>query len=905
MSPLGRFRVSALLAGVAMAAAGLPAWLIAAPTQAATNPGNGSDWGPTGALSSDSAVTVRWDNAGNRSSDVVHRDGRQRIPHSGGQTYDDVRSTITGPYFSYFGADNGFGGLKVRVSQTRNLVNQSISLDISGVKGGSAIQGGVSFANFQVFQCWGGLNADGSPDPQGSDPDPASCQVGAGDAVANRAPNPRNGRYLGNDPLGAGGDWEQYLGQTGDHDVPFTALSGKKSGSTVGSDNPFFNSTTTNEVSRVNVSASGEAVSQFEVQTSVESPGLGCGRRVGSVSTPTCWLVIVPRLDDVLTPSGPIAPSLWAQRMQVKLGFRDIKAGCPGGRARSLTNGSELLTLAAASWVPGLCEAKNIALGYTVLGDQVARNQLAQGASEAALVTEPAADAIHVPITLSAPVFAYSLTYQVNCEPPFTEENVTRNCGYASLAEFQADHERVGRPVRDLRLDARLVAKLLTQSYQRAIFSTRDYPLKDWMLARPGSLAYDPEFQRLNPSLKHLDDRSVKNLIDHLLVEATRSDAASAVWNWILADADARAFLNGCPDDDGMVINPFYSTRTYQGCEEQRSVLAAQADADRKAQPTPASYVDLPVSYPPDGSPFPLPGWQESVETVGEITQLPFTVFEFLPRADNMSVAARDAAIGYLPRLDDFCFTAIDASCVPGPGKWRDTKTRQATDRLGIMAIVGSASAANYQLPTALLCDSDGAHCVGASNQSMLKAAARFADTGVAGVQKPGPADYASGAYPLTMPVYAAVSKTLSATEGAAYADALGYLTTTGQTPGFAAGDLPPGYAPLPKAMRAQAAAAIAELRTGTPAAGPSGTPSTEPPAAGGDGGAPLDGPTAASEPPTGPPGGSPVAAPQFVTLAAGTESWPRWPLPLGLGIALIALVAGPVLRFRSTFQIG
>ena len=42
--------------------------------------GDGSDWGQTGLLTSNSAVTVRWDNADNPASSVVPRDGRQRCP---------------------------------------------------------------------------------------------------------------------------------------------------------------------------------------------------------------------------------------------------------------------------------------------------------------------------------------------------------------------------------------------------------------------------------------------------------------------------------------------------------------------------------------------------------------------------------------------------------------------------------------------------------------------------------------------------------------------------------------------------------------------------------------------------------------------------------------------------------
>jgi hypothetical protein len=905
---LVRIRVAAALAGVAIAAAGLPAWIGTSSAAAAGPSGDGSDWSSTGLSKSSSTVTVRWDdpNEKNPLSSRVPRDGRQVLPHASGQTYDAISSRVVSQYFDFFGKDNGLGGLQMSVSQTKDLVNQSVNLEFSGVKGGEPF-GLPSPVSLQVFQCWGGLTPEGRPDPGAADPDPATCQMGAGDPSSRSEPFAlANSRYINSDPLVPGGDWDKYFNKGGRNDVPFTALNGKKSGSTNGQDNQFFNSATTNEVSRIQVSAQGTATRQFEVQTSLESAGLGCGLRRGVTSTRTCWLVVVPRVAGVLDQNGPIAPSLWAQRMQVKLSFRDIVAGCPGGQSRTLTAGSELLSVAAASWTPGLCTAKNIALGYTQLGDPVARTEFQNGAADAVLTTRPAdKPAYYVPVALTAPVIAYALSYQPNCAAratPYTEDEA-HTCGYDSVAELNADILRSGTLVRSLKLDARLVAKLLTQSYAFSIFDQEGFRRSSWMLHRPVSLVKDPEFLRLNPDLAHISpNTSSANNLDHLVLAALRSDAASAVWDWILKDDDGRAFLNGCPDPDGMVVNPFYSTRTYQGCEGQRTALAAEADANRRNTPTPASFADLPVTYPPDGSPFPLPGWQQA-DVDGNP---PYTVFDFLPRVDSMPVAGRDVAIGYTPRSTNLCLTVLDQSCQPAPGKWTDPKNRQAGDRLGVMAITTAATAARFQLPTAQLCDSAGTHCVGADAASLTKAASRFVDGDAPGVQKAGPIDYGSGAYPLAQPVYAGVSKSLPLAERGAYADALTYVVTTGQKPGFAPGDLPPGYAPLPRAQLAQARTAIAALRAGASDPAPSPSVATEAPGGSGPDQTPAAGPSA----PVGGPTAAPVtdgaqAAPQFVTLAAGTEQWPTWPLPLGLGIALVAGLAGPVLRFRHHFQIG
>lgn len=78
---------------------------------------------------------------------------------------------------------------------------------------------------------------------------------------------------------------------------------------------------------------------------------------------------------------------------------------------------------------------------------------------------------------------------------------------------------------------------------------------------------------------------------------------------------------------------------------------------------------------------------------------------------------------------------------------------------------------------------------------------------------EPGAADYASGAYPLTVPVYAAVSADLPAADQHNFANVLSYLVGTGQQPGFSPGDLPPGYAPLTKHLLDDAKAGIAVLR--------------------------------------------------------------------------------------------
>jgi hypothetical protein len=908
------------LAGLAIALASAFVLMMSPAVQAAGTSVDGSDWSSTGTLASDSAVTVRWDNTGNPASSVVYRDVRQVVAHSGGKTYLNIAQSVNDDYYNYFGAQNGLGGLSVTVSQTQNLVDQTVNLAIKGVKGGTNVLGGNSEAYLQVFQCWGGVNAAGHPDVNAAQPDPSTCQVGGiGADTRGGSAGLSEGRYVGADPMVLGGDWQDYYNNA-KGDVPFTAINGAVSGSTAKFLNSYYNQTTTNELSSVNIGPDGSANRPFETQTGQESPGLGCGVRPNIASTRTCWLVIVPRIHSDMLSSGPIAPSLWAQRLQVKLGFRQGASICPGNKARTLIGGSEMVTDAAASWTPGVCNAQKIELGYTKLGDEVARNQFQTGVNQEILTTRPVAlgtPAINVPLALTAPVFAYSLTYQPSCvelNPPPSTDAEAQKCGYSNLAELQTDWKRAGTPVRSLNLDARLVAKLLTQSYDQALINRSGLIQVPWMLAEPANLAHDPEFVKLNPGLAHesLTAGSPALKIDHLILESMRSDAAAEIWDWILADPDAKAFLNGCPDPWGHVIDPFYSTRTYEGCQSQATTLAAANKAARDSTTVSSNYVDQPLTYPPDGSPYPEPTWQ-TYQAAGT-NELPLTVVDWLPTVTSMTDGGRDVAIGYLPQNGNWCDPNIYdiATCGPPPGKWNDLKIRQPTGSLGLMSITDAGTAARFQLATANLCNSDGTHCVGADAGSLRKSAARFV-SGTGGVLSPASTpDYAGGAYPLAVPVYAIVAPSLDLADRRSYANAFEYVLNQGQRPGYAAGSLPPGYAPLTTNLRALATKGIAQLRAAAPKTTPPGTGGLG--GIGSVGGIPAGGgtsstPSGGSNPGVGKHTTGPTTTAttpvQMVALKPQNQSWAWITLPLGLAIALLAGVAGPLMRLGWRVKLG
>jgi len=796
-------RTTAALSSVAAAGlvvAAISAGMLVAPS-GATAATSASSWGAGGLLSSNSAVTVRWDNTGNAASNVVPRDATQVIPHTAAKTYADVGATIRDEYAKYFGTGNGMGGLSITISQTAALINQAVQVTATGAVGGRDSGDGTG-SLFQVMQCWGAMKADGTPDAAAPQPDPATCQIGPGGADVSGFQDKWTGRVLRGDPLTAGGDWDQKDKGGFTLPAPFSAITGATyrgsdfADATVTTGNPFFNHTTTNELTALRADSSGTARGLFELQTGQQSEALGCGLRAGGPSVAACWLVIVPRPETTSPASltaltfGPLAPSLWAQRLQVKLEFQKTATSCPGGTARTLSSGSELLTAAMSSWIPGICDAKKIGAGYTQLGDAQARQQLSSSGGLIFTTRSGVGDStkLYAPVALTAPVIAFTI-----------------DAGSAAKQPGQ---------IRDLKLNARLVAKLLTQSYRLGMDDLAGTELKTtapWYLKQVRSLAEDPEFVKLNPGAVLQNNNAAGG---DLLVENLLSDAGAQVWQWLLDDPDAASFLTGCPDAAGMVINPFFSARSYTGCAASKSVLDAAAQAKITQTRTPADFIYGAMVYPPDGVSYPQPGWyRRSPVNISGVTAPPLTWNDIHGRVSDLATAGRAAFQANYPSSTVFCLTSSNPECIPTPGVWKSTGRQQVGNRI-IMTITDAAAAARFQLPTAQLCDDSGTRCVGANQSSLTAAAVGFEQSGVAGVAKPAARpDYAGGAYPLTMPVYAAIGiDGLAKSDATAYSSVLSYLVTSGQKPGFESGLLPPGYAPLTPAMVAQTATVVKTL---------------------------------------------------------------------------------------------
>ncbi|MFJ4983011.1 hypothetical protein ACIP9H_04345 [Streptomyces sp. NPDC088732] len=784
-----------------------------------------------------------------------------------------VAAAASGSEVTVSGHD-AFPNLKVTVSQTKNLVNQVVKVSW---KGAAETVSDSNYASdyLQIMQCWGDASTG---------PDPEQCQFGGSSALGAGAGSQGAGAYTNTRQLNYGSlkDPAQTLPpptKSGNSYVPFRSVTGDKTDP--GNWNDFYDVSTSNEVPYARSGPGGTGEVYFETQTALEAPGLGCGEVPdGHTSTTgrSCWLVVVPRGESEVDgsaygtqPSGllqssPLSATNWKQRIVVPLQFEPIGDFCPIGADERGTLGDEAVAEAVVRWQPTLCQhgSKTI-YGYAQITDDTARAKLVSGKPGMVFLNRPAtgdqvpADQkpVYAPVTLSGLTFGF-----------FIESRA----GFGAPGDVVA---RNGTRLGKLNLTARLVAKLLSESYPDG-----NSRLADNTISNPLNLGHDPEFLKYNPDFKDLDFGG--SLGDALVAEPL-SDATSALWSWVEQDPAAREFLDGTPDNtgahgdstfSGMKVNPHYKN------------------------------LQLPINSFPKSDPF--------CQEFDTHPDNPLCIQDKHPYATDMHAAARAVARG-----ETLARTIWDATTQP-PAYKKDPP--QPAGQRAVIAVTDTATAHRYGLVTAALQNAAGKF-VEPTTASLLAAQKTMKPSGVAGVLKNDPAAKDAAAYPIPLLSYAAtVPEKLGKKEGQEYADLLRYAVGSGQRPGVSAGTLPDGYAPLPQALRSQtlqAASAIVS-RSGVTvsdpdpdpgnggstggggdggSAGGSGTGT-----GGGDGGAGVPGPPAgtptppASQAPSAPaavPSGTPSATP----VAAGSPlpPTPDWALGATRFALLIALVAGLV----------
>ena len=856
-----------------------------------------------------------------------------------------------------------FAGVNITVNQTKNLVHQAVSVTWSGAplpvvaSGGSEVDG-----NFmQIFQCWGDDDGTNTGNPG---PAPENCEFGGWDAN-QRASLPVPSHYFRSRVISQVG-WSTYTTDpkvgyadttTGLLWKPFKAVDGKVvplQANLGASDifsvglggfwlNNYFNYFNTNEDVFAPTHGDGTGSELVTVDTGLEAPGLGCGQKVqvqvdGSKTTPKCWLVVVPRgtpaqenppefgpANPVLT--SPLSPTAWQNRIAIPLQFNPVDSPCAIGADERRIVGSELAAPAVTNWQPTLCsEPGSPPYNYAAISDDLARRQLVSqtGAPGMAVVSRPFDPAsldpnnpiVYAPLTLSGVTIGFNF------------ERVAARDPNTGLPKDPSELQLAGIRVAHMNLTPRLMAKLLTESYRHQFYQLAiggKVPSGyDWYLKNPADLAADPDFAQFNSEFQYLQGGS--NAAAYLVVEQPTGDAAYELWRWILADPEAKAWLAGTPDPWGMVVNPVYST-------------------DPRLNPSRIGFASsIPNSYPKsDSFCYHDTNPQDDVPQGSGHFPRPLCMLDVAPYANSMGVAAleaRNADDGAKTTLDVFKDSADNAWVANGP---------QRSGVRAMLAVTDSASAARYGLQAASLSRAgddgssrtfvapfDPAATDPATQYAGLMAAAKaMPPSSVAGVLEPEPATTPAGAYPLTMLTYAAATpNSLDAASRKDYAAFVNYAAGAGQTPGIQFGQLPPGYAPLPTDLRAQAVAASSLILNGvpttapaaaagtaaspnpaSPAATPDSTPSTTQPAqaqasAGAAGGSVTAAPPGAigqaSEAPlaaTAAPGpGSTVK----ITALGSTSRTPndvlgaiRYALPLALGMGIAAAAAAEILSRR------
>lgn len=665
--------------------------------------------------------------------------------------------TVTGRKGPY----DDFSKLKVTVHQTKQLRAQGVRISWTG---GTPSEG-FDRNYLQIMQCWG-------DDPAG--PKREQCQFG-GSGVA------QGGNWTGLRQLGGEDPAEKEYKDNGEGEsyVPFRPADGSKP--TTGSrDWTYFSSLDTNEEPYAVTHADGTGEFTIPLQTDRESNHLGCGSRQGR----PCWLVVVPRGSH--DPNGdtgpghtlqtsPLSTSNWAQRLVVRLDFLPVDGACAADRKERRVIGSELVTDAVSSWQPALCSAPGGArYAFSQSGEETARQQIATPSASApglGFTVEPAeapdggAPLVHAPVAVSGLVVGFFV------EMP----------GAGQL--------------RSMRLTPRLMAKLLTSSYQKDVSrSRREIP--PHVAENPPSLFHDPEFKELNPEFKEWLPTQQPPM--GLMVQLENSDTTRVVWNWLRSDTEAKAFLAGTADPWGMKVNPYFK-------ELKLDTDTALSDFP-KADPT------------------------RTVLTLGE-EKVEYGTTEIAPYVQDMHEGALRTRRG-----NNGATITIAAAGNGTPAKL--VNTPPLSGQRMVLAVVDAASAARYGLQTAALRSADGTF-VTATTASLLKGVAAMRPApGARGVLAPAPGAAKGGAYPLTTVAYAAASTGLPAAERADYAQLIKYAAGPGQRPGTSQGQLPPGYAPLPAALRAQALAEADRLKRGNPAGPDDGADSGGAGSGGGQGGA-------------------------------------------------------------------
>jgi hypothetical protein len=475
--------------------------------------------------------------------------------------------------------------------------------------------------------------------------------------------------------------------------------------------------------------------------------------------------------------------SNWNNRITIPLTFAPPDNACRLAAAQTPVNvyGSELLIQATTQWAPTFClNSKLFNFSHVQTPEPQAANLLKLGNIEAAFISRPPDGGFTTPTVMApAAVTGFGIAFAVD----------------------GAD----GQPVAHLKLDARLLAKLLTQSYPDIPLVKQSEP---GMGNNPLNITFDPEFQALNPGIP----AKIQDAAAALLTVNTDSDLIHALTSYINADADARAWLDGAADPWGMTVNPAYKGI---GLPVQNWPLLDSYTAKFDFGINPCLWSN-PVPYLP---------------LVAAPTARLFNIGQ-----DMQFSIAQSQTVCLTPSPDP---TSLAGAKLVARGRQQSG----ARFMLGTVSL-GDAAREGLQLAEletqksasapAQFTDATGRTFIAPTTGS-LRTAAKLLTPSSTGkywtlpysALRSNAAD--AQAYPGTMPVYAAVPTTgIPPGDAKNLATLLRYVATNLQQPGTGQGKLPPGYLPITAAnglgslanYTQVAAAAITAQRGAVPALG-------------------------------------------------------------------------------------
>lgn len=777
-----------------------------------------------------------------------------------------------------------FQKLRVTVSDTTGLLDQGVVVSATGMKP-TKTQYDVGSSNFlQVMQCWG--------DPASAD-FAKTCQWGG---YSNDDAGTILGRSYttligdGNAATLGRGSWD------GKVNVRFRSVQGVENVDEAGSNGAgsnrglgrFFTSSSSGELPFIPVTADGTASETVTVQSAAAQPYLGCGDPAAAGQR--CWLVIVPRgehsgnlrgdpkntcigwaaVNDVFGQEridqlgSPISPgcSFWQDRIVVPMDFVNPYATCAAGAERRMV-GSELVAAAMSSWQSTLCAQTGTTYSLTTNSGNLARAQLLQGQAGLVAVSQ-AVTADTIGTADESLIDGTDLRYA-----PLA--NTSLGIGFVI-------EQRDATKTRTLRLTPRLIAKMLTQSYLYDVpfrFGTENTISESQKHLAWDAVFLDPEWAALgNPT--DVQDTVAKGA--WVVAGPQGDDAVRALWQYVLADADAVAFLRGELDPWGGRVNRYYlppgdPDALGGGYDLLSTALDTFPKADQTKQPS-KSYADAHMRG----------------QQIDSVAYAPYSG-SFAANASRIARVDLRATYGWDP--DKMTSTTDrgdwirDAPAPPGNNSGRS-----------ILGPVSASDADLYHLQLAQLAlpltsttakDSvlSARQFVAPTDESVSSAlSAQRVDTAT-GIATTDFGALRDGQYPLTLTLYAAANLAPSALTDAArqdYAKLLDYAAGPGNVRGSVRGNLPAGFVPLTETQMSQTRGLATALRA-APAAPSSGS------VAAGVAAAPV------APPPAAPPASSPAPATSVSVSAVRTVATTGSAAgSVGVGGALIGGLAGLVL---------